>query len=191
MPPFCVRLTALILPSLLAVGCAEVDSGIRDRFPTVYSAPVVHSDLDELLAFGNNLATMSASSRAETCRALVRRQKDEPEVGVLLQLMVGRLLSDSCGDIAKLLDEIAGIPPSSLADERMRHLVSVHSEALKRIASASKKLSNLERKHKTVQTVLDTKEAGGSKKEESRLLREKLEAIRSMEKQLDETSEGK
>ncbi|MCQ8119315.1 hypothetical protein [Methylomonas rosea] len=181
-----------LIASLLAIsGCAEVDSSVREHFPTVYSAPVVHSDIDELLDFGNNLVNMTTASRTETCRSLVKRQKDEPEIGVLLHLMVGRLLSDACGDIPKILDEIAGIPPSSLSDERMRHLVAINTEALKRINSASKRLGSLERKQKTVQNVLETKDATGSKKEESRLLREKLEAIRSMEKQLDETSEGK
>lgn len=188
---FTKRFPALTGIMLLVTACAEMDSGIRDRFPTVYSAPVVRSDLDELLEFGNNLATMSAGSRTETCRSLLKKQRDEPEVGVLLHLMVGRLLSDSCGDIPKLLDDIAGIPPAGLADERMRHLVAINSDALKRINSNAKKLAALERKQKTVQNVLEIKDTAGSKKEDSRLLREKLEAIRSMEKQLDETSDGK
>lgn len=186
-----IRIFSLIASLLVIGGCAEVNSSVKEHFPTVYSAPVVHSDVDELLDFGNTLTNMNTASRTETCRSLVKRQKEEPEIGGLLHLMVGRLLSDACGDIPKILDEIAGIPPSSLGDERMRHLVAIHSEALKRVNSTSKKLGSLERKQKTVQNVLETKDAAGTKKEESRLLREKLEAIRSMEKQLDETSEGK
>ncbi|MBD9357952.1 hypothetical protein [Methylomonas albis] len=185
------RIFSLIASLLVIGGCADVNSSVKEHFPTVYSAPVVHSDIDELLDFGNTLTNMNTASRTETCRSLVKRQKEEPEIGGLLHLLVGRLLSDACGDIPKILDEIAGIPPSSLGDERMRHLVAIHSEALKRVNSTSKKLGSLERKQKTVQNVLETKDAAGSKKEESRLLREKLEAIRSMEKQLDETSEGK
>lgn len=176
---------------MLLSGCAEVDSGVREKFPTVYSAPASHSDADELLDFGVNMVNMTASSRTETCRSLVKRQKDSPDTGVLLHLMIGRLLSDACGDIPKILDELAAISPGSLSDDRMQKLIDIHSEALKRIGSTTKKLGALERKQKTVQNVLETKDAAGSKKEESRLLREKLEAIRSMEKQLDETSDGK
>lgn len=191
MQSLLMRILTLTASLLALSGCAEVDSNIKEHLPTVHSAPVVHSDVDELLDFGNNLSNMNSASRTETCRSLVKRQKEEPEIGVLLHLMVGRLLSDACGDIPKLLDEIAGIPPANLGDERMRHLVAIHSEALKRIGHASKKLGSLERKQRTVQNVLETKDAASSKTQESRLLREKLEAIRSMEKQLDETSEGK
>lgn len=186
------RLPALIGSLLVISGCAEVDSGVRERFPAVYSgAPATHSDVDELLDFGANLANMTVPARAETCRSLVKRQKDAPDTGILLHLMIGRLLSDACGDIPKLVDELGAISPGSLSDDRMRKLIDIHGEALKRIGSTHKKLGALERKQKTVQNVLESKDAGGSKKEESRLLREKLEAIRSMEKQLDETSDGK
>lgn len=185
------RLFTLTGALAIISGCAEVDSGVREHFPAITSSPVLYSDLDAVLEFGNDLANMNAAARAEACRSLLKQQKGEPEVGVLLQLMVGRLLSDACGDIPKILAGIAGIPPSSLADERMQRLVAVHAEALKRIAGTSKKLGTLERKQKTVQNVLDSKDGTGSKKQESKLLREKLEAIRSMEKQLDETGEGK
>lgn len=193
MRAFYLRLLGLIAALGLLSGCTEVDSTVKDRFPTVYSMPIVHSDVDELLEFGHNFANMNASSRTETCRSLLKRQKEEPEVGVLLHVMIGRLLSDSCGDIPKILDEIANIPPTGLADERMRHLVAIHHEALKRMNSSSKKINSLERKHKAAQQqpVTEPKDTDGAKNEESKLLREKLEAIRSMEKQLDETSEGK
>jgi hypothetical protein len=46
-------------------------------------------------------------------------------------------------------------------------------------------------KQKTVQSMPESKNTNGSKKDETRLLREKLEAIRSMEKHLDETSDTK
>jgi hypothetical protein len=48
----------------------------------------------------------------------------------------------------------------------------------------------LERKQKNLQTLIETKDQGESKAEESRLLKEKLKAIRSIEKQLDESAEG-
>jgi hypothetical protein len=54
----------------------------------------------------------------------------------------------------------------------------------------SRKSGSTERKQKTVQSVPESKGTNGSKKDETRLLREKLEAIRSMEKQLDESGGG-
>ncbi len=192
MPLLFTRLLPLSAALLLISGCAEVDPGVKERFPSMHnSAPVVRSDVDDLLDFGANLANISVAARAEICRPMVKRQKESPETGILLQLMVGRLLSDTCGDIPKLLEDLADISTSNMSDDRLPKLIAIHTEALKRIGSTHKKLSTLERKQKTVQNVLESKENVGSKKDESRLLREKLDAIRTMEKQLDETSEGK
>jgi hypothetical protein len=47
----------------------------------------------------------------------------------------------------------------------------------------------MEPKQKTVQSVPESKDTKGSEKNETRLLREKLEAIRSMEKHLDESGD--
>lgn len=184
----------LLLPApliLLFAGCAEVDSNLRQGPPVAAAEPTVHSDFEDLLDFGANLAAMNAQGRSETCRGLAKRHKETPDKTITLQLMTGRLLSDACGDIPKILEELASIPPESYADDRTRRLVAIHTEALKRINSANKKIGSLERKQKSVQNVLDAKETAGSKKTESHLLREKLEAIRSMEKQLDETGDAK
>jgi hypothetical protein len=104
--------------------------------------------------------------------------------------MVGRLLSDACGEIPRILDGVASIPPRSLNDERMQRFVAINTEALKRLNNQSRKLGSLERKQKTVQNVLESKDSTGSKKDENRLLREKLEAIRAMEKHLDESGDA-
>jgi hypothetical protein len=136
------------------------------------------------------MANMNAASRSELCRSLLKRQKESPGPGIQLHLMVGRLLSDACGDIPKVLDGVASIPAGYLNDERMTRLVATDTEALKRMNSLSKKLVSVESKQKTVQTVQEPKETSGTKKDENRLLREKLDAIRSMEKQLDESGEG-
>ncbi len=104
--------------------------------------------------------------------------------------MVGRLLSDACGDIPKILNGVDSIPPGSLSDERMQKLVAIHTEALKRLQNVSRKLGSLERKQKTSNLYWNRKIPDGSKKDETRLLREKLEAIRSMEKHLDESGDA-
>lgn len=186
---FSIRNTSLALSFLLLTGCADFNSG-WNGYPDTYNDPYAQSDFDELLAFGSNMAKISSSSRTEVCRTLLKRQKNPPGAGIHLHLMVGRLLSDSCGDISRILNGISSIPPGSLRDERMQRLVAIHTEALKHLQNMSRKTGTLGRKQKSVQSVTESKETDGSGKNETRLLREKLEAIRSMEKQLDESSDG-
>jgi len=184
--------TSLALTLLLLTGCAEFNSGFGsgngDSNP--YNDPYARSDFDELLAFGANMANIPPSSRAEVCGLLIKRQKDSPGAGIQLHLLVGRLLSDTCGDISGILSGMSAIPPGSLTDEKVQKLVAINTETLKRMNSATRKLGSLEHKRKTVQSVLESKDVSRSKKNEARLLREKLEAIRSMEKQMDERDDG-
>jgi hypothetical protein len=180
-----IRNISLALSLLLLTGCAQMYPAYPDR----YNDPYAQSDFDELLAFGANMSKIPASSRTEVCRTLLKRQKNPPGPGIYLHLMVGRLLSDSCGEIPRILDGLNSIPPGSLFDDRMQKLVAIHTEALKRLQNVSRKIGSLEHKQKTVQSVLESKDTSGSKKNEAQLLREKLEAIRSMEKHLDETGD--
>lgn len=184
-----IRNISLALSLLLLTGCAEFNSG-WNGYPDHYNDPYMQSDFDELLAFGANMAKTSSSSRADACRTLLKRQKDSSGPGVQLHLMVGRLLSDSCGDISRILNGLNTIPPGSLPDERMQRLVAIHTEALKRLQNVSRKTGTVERKQKSVQSAPEPKDTNGSNKNETRLLREKLEAIRSMEKQLDESGDA-
>ena len=182
---------ALLL--VLMAGCAPVKPVQEQPTEERHDDPYARSDLDELLDFGASLGGKTSSARSEVCRALLKRQKEAPGAGVLLHLMTGRLLSDACGDIPKILDDVDAIPLDGLPDERVRRLVSVEKEALKRMHRPSKKLATLERKQKSLQSLLGSKnpskarDAKVSKDGEARLLRDKLEAIRDMEQKLDES----
>ena len=195
-----MRKISLALSLLLLAGCAEFTTGwIGDSEHT--DDPYSQSDFDELLAFGANMANIPSSSRVKVCRILLKRQKDSPGAGIHLHLMVGRLLSDACGEIPKILEGVDSIPRGSLSDERMQKLVAIDTEALKRLQAVSTKLDSLERKQKALQSIPESKKVSGIKKNantskkstgesnnnETQLLREKLEAIRSMEKHLDES----
>jgi len=173
---------------LLLTGCAEFNSGWNGNSER-YNDPYTQSDFDELLGFGANMANTPPSSRVKVCRILLKRQRNSPGTGVKLHLMVGRLLSDACGEIPRILDSVASIAPGSLHDDRMRRLVAIHTEALKRMNNVPKRLIAQECKQKTVNSVPESKESNKSNKNETRLLREKLDAIRSMEKHLDETGD--
>jgi hypothetical protein len=190
-----IQNTSLALGLLLLSGCADFNAGWNGYQDPYYGNSYAQSDFDELLAFGANMAKISPSARADVCHTLQKPQKNPPGPGIYLHLMVGRLLSDTCGDIHKILSGVNAIPAGSMPDERMQRFVALHTEALKRLQNVSRKVGTLERKQKSVQSVLDSKDSGeakdtsGSKKDEARLLREKLEAIRSMEKHLDESSD--
>ncbi len=185
---FLKRNLALTLGFLLLSGCAQVNPGL-DQSPPPPNEPAVQSDFDQTLAFGAYMAKSSPASRVEICRSLLKRQKDSPDSETQLHLMVGRLLSDACGDVTKILEGINALPPELLTEERMQKMVTIQTEALKRLLPAPKKSGGSDRKQKTDKSGSDQKETAGSKKNETNLLREKLEAIRSMEKHLDESGE--
>jgi len=143
------------------------------------------------------------SAWAEVCRVLLKRQQEPPpqatQTGIQLHLMTARLFSDACGDITKILDGVDAIPVADISDGRVRQWVAVQTQALKRVDSLSKRLGTLERKQKWLHSLLaskaskspgKTRVAKPSKHGESRALRDKLDAIRSMEERMDETGEG-
>ncbi|MGZ5075943.1 MAG: hypothetical protein ACXV9R_04920 [Methylobacter sp.] len=189
MPRLFSKNIGLTLSLMLMTGCAELNPDWNGNLNR-YNDPYAQSDFDELMTFGANMAKISPSSRADVCHTLLKRQKNPPGSGIHLHLMVGRLVSDSCGDIGKILDGIGAIPPGSFPDERMQRLIAIDTEALKHLQNAAKKAGTPERKQKSVQPVLESKDSDGSKKNETRLLREKLDAIRSMEKHLDESGDA-
>lgn len=177
------RFISLIFILALTAGCAQNRSVFwQNRYD-----PYTEIDFDELLSFGANMANVQAASRAELCRSLLMRHRGPQDAGIQLYLMVGRLLSDSCGSIPKILDGVNAIPAYKLSDARLHRLISIHTAALKRMELAPRRQSNSESQSGRVQNPKDSK---GAKQDENRLLREKLEAIRAMEKQLDESSNG-
>ncbi len=175
---------------LLLASCAQFDSEPPKPVPC-YTPPKVESDFEKLFAFGVEMANMPVSARVEACESLLKRQKESPDTTLRLQILVGRSLSDACGDIHKILEQIDSISPENFVDQQLAQFVAMNREILKNMSKVSKKLGTLERKQKKFQTVLESKEASESKANEARLLREKLDAIRTMEKQLDESVESK
>lgn len=177
-----VSSTALAALALLA-GCAEFYSN-RPYIPFrgAPQDPYAQSDIDELLRFGADFAKSSGAARTDQCRQLLKREQDAPDVGVQLHLMLGRVLSESCGDIPKLLTKLDAIPPDRLADARVQSLVAFNTAALKRLGTVStRRVAAEDRRPKA------SRPAANVKNEDARILRKKLEAIRAIERNLDET----
>lgn len=193
MKPLFLRAKICLLIGLLyANGCARYNDTNSSPPPPPYD-PYAQINFEDLLNFSANMAGISASARSEICRTLLKTGKSSTDISVQLQLLIGRLFSEDCGDSRTILEAVAAIPPGNLRDERAQKLVNIHSEALKRLGSQQPRKSGVERKPKSAAAPLESKEkeAAGSKKDDARLLREKLEAIRSMEKQLDESGNDK
>lgn len=185
-----LKTLACTAPLILA-GCASFKTGEAEVVPECQTPPKTASKFDNLLIFAHDLSKMPSAARTVQCHNLVKQQKEAPNTDTLLQLMVGRTLSDACGDTGKLLDQLAALPATSLEDETLRQFVAVEQEALKNILSATKKLNSQDKKKKKAQVGSENKESTDSVSNETRLLREKLDAIRSMEKQLDGSIDAK
>lgn len=170
------------LVALLLVGYLEFYS---DGIAKSYGARSVSyyrlTDLDELLRFGADFTKKTESSRAEECRFLLKHQQESPGVGLQLHLMMGRVLSEACGDIPNILRSVESIPRARLPDKRVQQLVAIQTEALRRLGWGAKKLAPAERKQNA------THPAPEANDDDARVLRKKLEDIRGIEKNLDET----
>lgn len=189
LPTLNMRLFASLFLVFILLGCAEFNSN-PNRATTPYNDPYAQSGIDDLLAFGASMATMSDIARAELCKSLQNTQKISYSEGVQLHLMVGRLLSDACGDITKILEGIRSLSPSYTSDERMQRLIAIDTQALIHMHNLEKKQRVVIQKPKKSKAVVETKDLPEPKQNEANLLREKLEAIRSMEKQMDESVDG-
>lgn len=197
---FSLKPIRLCLAFSLLAGCAQVKTEPEPPSQPTVVDPISHIDLDELLSFGADMAGKNSAERAEVCRTLLSRRKEAAGTGVQLHLLTGRLLSEACGDIPAILEGVEAIPLDSLPDDHVRRLVSQQTETLKRLQSLSKKLALLERKQKSAQSPPTSKptksinkaksEAEAPKEVEAQRLRDKLEAIRAMEKKLDESGGG-
>jgi hypothetical protein len=180
-----ISLRAFALVALASLtGCTSFYA----RSPSYYEGSYdsyERTDIDELLKFGGDFANQSASFRVEECHRLLKREKKNPVAGIALHLLMGRMLSDACGDIPKVLKSVAAIPPSSLRNDRVERLVAFNVEALKRMAYTQPRSV-------AAGTGKKTKGGGGgggegdSRSDDAKLLREKLDAIRSIEKNMDE-----
>lgn len=179
-----MRLLPILIITLALSGCAYINPKFQES-QLLTAAPKNQPSIDALLAFGASMAKMSKTAQSELCKSLLDNQQNSPSDEVKLHLMIGRLLSDSCGDIPKLLEDINALKPHLAGDENLQRLIALHTYVLAEIQTQESKIGNMEHNQRKVKAILDAK---GVKKKENRLLREKLEAIRSLEKQLDESN---
>ena len=177
-------------------------------------------DLDELLAFGSELAERNDEELDNVCHEL-NQLEDNPVMagsGLLLHRMVGRLYSEKCGDLKSLVKRLDSFSLESLPDWRTRQLVVMQASILRRKLPLTLSPKLVKLKTKTRKTTAGGRKRTGKhentamslhrsipvnalaqphphssapvKSSDDRLLKNKLEAIRAMEKQLDAVEGG-
>jgi hypothetical protein len=174
---------------LLLSGCKQFpsrwDNPGGSRLPD-YS----HPDLNDLLEFGSNMASISPSARANVCRTLTRQHASRV-ITAKLYLLAGRLYSNSCGDISQVLKTVGSIRRTDIYDERIWNLITIQTEALKRMQYSNMNATPVfsDRRPGAVVSSPERKSENTPTKDETLLLRRKLEALRSIEKQMDESGD--
>lgn len=188
MPPtLTLRLLGSIFLIFILPSCAEYFSSQPLKTTTQQNIPYSQSTIDDLLAFGASMTTMPDGSRADLCISLVDSQKKAALNSVQLQLMVGRLLSDACGDIPKIVEDIEAIEPKYASDDRLQRLITINLQALKRMHKLEHKKRVEMRKSKKTKMIVKPKDVTEPTQNEADFLREKLEAIRSIDKQMNDS----
>jgi hypothetical protein len=181
----------VLMGLLLLTGCADYPGNwYRASYYSPSNDAYSRSDIDELLGFGAAFANKSGAGRAEECRRLLKAYQRNPNVGVRLHLLIARTLSEACGDATKILASVGGIAPERMPDGRVQNLIAIHMEMLRHTGSQPRKSAAAERKpdrKSTAGHAPDSKPGSkdDSATDEARILREKLEAIRAIEKSMD------
>jgi len=139
-------------------------------------------DSDELLRFGAHLAQATPAERKTICRDLLKREREHADPGLRLQLMVGRTLSKSCGDVATVLKWVSAIPSDRIAEDSVRWLIARDSAVLKEMRRLERAASQAPRTRKSSRVQASPTQA---QQDETARLRQKLEEIRAIERQLD------
>lgn len=175
-------------------GCARVATRPAPSTPPApYVDPYDRTELDEVLGYAESFARRSAPARVEECRTLLRRRTESPGPGVELRLLFGRLLSDACGDIPSLQKGLAALPPAALRDENLRRLVAVQTEVLKALQGASKSGHSVRKRVVVVRRPAKPAVCPqpSAPSDEAKILREKLDEIRSIEHGIDHAGSDK
>lgn len=165
----------VVLCSCLLAGC----SGHRYGFPFGKQ----ETNVDDLVRFQADFAHRTPASRSRECQSLRKRQLQSPQARWVLQLMLGRALSEACGDPAKLLRAYENLVRQDAFDRSVAGMAAYQAEVLKHLRYRPGKESAADRK-------AVGKEAPPARQDDAELLREKLEAIRSIEKRMDDRSSG-
>lgn len=198
-----LTLSSALLASILLCGCTGHATGPQPRKAQSYN--YAQGDLDELLTFGSDLVGMNETELADICREMRRRENLPALAGgaLVLHQMLGQLRYDKCADHDSLVARVDSFLLESLPDFRARQLVVMQAGLLRRqkpspatapVKSAPAGARNRTRKAaprpKTAAPVSVPAPQPGQQAE-APLLRQKLEAIRAMEQQMDTVEKGR
>lgn len=211
----CVMLAGAFLP-----GCATHGPDQQTASTLTRNDRYARADLNELLTFGSRLSGMTAAQQTSVCQDMLRSERDPASAGggLVLHQLLGRLYAEDCGDLESLVTRLESFPMESLPDVQTRQLVTMQTALLRRqIPREATPTPVAKRRHKSrkageVATAPNAKvqaapssprravsgsgkspppAATAARQGDDQLLRQKLEALRDMERKLDDADAGR
>jgi hypothetical protein len=113
---------------------------------------------------------------------LLKREREHPQPGLHLHLLVGRTVSKSCGDIGSIIRSVSAITAGRIPDARVRWLIAKDSATLREIQRLSSLASA---RAPRTQKAKNADCPPGPQVEENRRLKQKLDEVRAIERQLE------
>ena len=187
-PAFRIFLALLFLQ---LAACAAVTA--KKRQPVVPVSPDARyeqADLAELLLFGDTIAGAASKDRETECQHIQTLLQTKPGLGLSLHLFQLQLLEPKCGDPRQTLAPLqAG--KAEFKDARIVQWLNYQEQFLIRLEASVGEKKELERqlqasslKEKTTHRQMKTRET------ELKTLQEKLDALKSIEENLDDVQDG-
>lgn len=158
---------------------------------------------ERLLSYAGELARLGPVDRLTECNKVLELYRANQQTGVLLHLFVAQLASDACGDPVRVLALVRTLKPT-LQDERLRNFLSFEGLLADRAMQAAaekeriaKKLRETRWRLRQAQTKEKRAETKGkkiyermiSRDAEAKQLKQKLDALKSIEQDLNEETE--
>ena len=181
----------LVLLSLQLVACTSL--AVKKRQPVEPVSPDARYeqlDFAELLSFGDIVATLSSKDREAECKHIQTLSQTKPGLGFSLHLFQTQLLEPKCGDPRPTL-ALLQAGKSEFKDGRILQWLNYQDQLLMRLEASIGEKKELERqlqasslKVKTTHQQMKTRET------ELKTLQEKLDALKSIEENLDDVQDG-
>jgi hypothetical protein len=210
---------AIIAGSFL-LGCATHGPERQPAAALSRNSRYARADLNELLTFGSRLSEMTAAQQTSLCHDMRKAEENPATAGggLVLHQLLGRLYAEDCGDVNSLVTRLESFPMESLPDVPTRQFVTMQTALLRRQSPRTAAPVPVKRPHQPKKagegaTTTNAKSqpapsslrrspsvrgpgkapsppAAAPQQADDQLLRQKLEALREMERKLDNADVG-
>lgn len=205
------RTPAWAIALLVLCSCAEV----KPQRPVRASPPSPDQryfsfTTEQLVSYGGELARLGIVDRLAECTKVLGLYRANQQTAVLLHLFIAELASEACGDPVKIRALVRALSPT-IKDERLRNYLAFQGLLADHVIAGSAERERVAKKLKEVQwrlkqaqnkaTQAQTKEKKAktkgkeiyekmiSRDAEAKALKQKLDALKSIEQDLNEDTE--